>query len=283
MALTLRKQPLSRGPVQRDALGKALQVMSRMVEDSSGTSRKEWGVRQLAQELQWPPATLFRALSSLMKHGFVQQSVTSGQYQIGAEFYRLALKVQGDFALRTVGVPIMRELVAKCNEAAFLGYYEPSRLQMMFLTFIDSSHPIRYIVPMNEWIPVHAGASGLAIMAFLPEAERRAIIKKHGLPRITETTITNRVGLEEELARIRARGYSFSHGQRTKGSVAVGAPIWGPTGNVIGELNLSVPENRFDEKMIPTYAKLVIRYAQQIMEKLGAKAPPEYQSRRAHM
>lgn len=276
------KPRMSINPAQRDGLGKAIQVISRMVDGSSGGQLKAWGVRQLAQELWLPPATLYRTLTGLMKHGFVQRSADGGHYEIGAEFYRLALKVQADFALRNVGVPIMRELVAKCNEAAFLGFYDSSRLEMMFLTYIDSSHPIRYIVPMNEWIPVHAGASGLAIMAFLPEEERRAIVKRHGLPRITETTITDPVRLEQELARVRARGYAFSHGQRTKGSVAVGTPIWGPNGHVIGELNLSLPENRFDEKMVPTFAKLVIRYAHQIMEKLGAKPPREYHTRHLH-
>ncbi len=264
---------------QRDGLGRAVQVISCMVDGSSGGRVKEWGVRHLARELGWPPATLHRTLRGLTKHGFVHRSTVSGHYQIGAEFYRLALKVQADFALRNVAVPIMRELVAKCNEAAFLGYYDSSRLQMMFLTFIDSSHPIRYIVPMNEWIPVHAGASGLAVMAFLPPEERGAIVKRHGLLRITDTTITDAVALEEELARVRARGYAFSRGQRTKGSVAVGAPIWGPNGNIIGELNLSVPENRFDDTMVPAFAKLVIRYAQEIMAKLGAKPPRDYQTR----
>lgn len=268
-----------RTPAQRDGLGKAIQVLSWMIDDSNEGQGKEWGVRQLAHELQWPPATLYRALRGLVKHGFVQRSEDSGQYQIGTEFYRLALMIQAEFALRNVGIPIMRGLVAKCNEAAFLGFYDSSRLEMMFVAFIDSSHPLRYVVPMNEWIPVHAGASGLAVMAFLPERERRAIVERRGLPRITETTITDPKMLEDELARVRACGYAFSRGQRTKGAVAIAAPIWGPNGHIMGELNLSVPEPRFDESMTPAFAKLVIKHAQRIMEKLGAQAPSEYKSR----
>ena len=32
--------------------------------------------------------------------------------------------------------------------------------------------PLRYAVELNTWLPVHAGASGLAILASLPENER---------------------------------------------------------------------------------------------------------------
>jgi DNA-binding IclR family transcriptional regulator len=230
-------------------------------------------VRQLAQELHLPPATLYRALSGLTKHGLVQQSEESGQYQLGTEFYRLVLKVQAEFALRNVGVPIMQELVAQCNEAAFLGFYDAARLAMMFVAVIDSSHPLRYVVPMHEWIPVHAGASGLAVMAFLPAAERRAIVARRGLPRLTETTITDPRRLEDELAKVRRRGYAFSRGQRTKGAVAIAAPIWGPSGRILGELNLSVPEPRFDEHMTPAFAKLVIAHAQRITANLGGQPP----------
>lgn len=73
---------------------------------------------------------------------------------------------------------------------------------------------------INKWIPVHASASGLAAMAFLPEPAR-----------ITNATITDPQVLEDELAKIRRRGYALFRGQRTKGAVAIAAPIWGP--NVI--------------------------------------------------
>lgn len=268
-----------RTPVQRDSLGKAIQLLSWIIGESNGGQRKEWGVRELAQKLQQPPATIYRALTGLTKHGLIERNDDSGQYQIGTEFYRLALKIQSEFAIRNVGIPIMRELVGKCNEAAFLGFYDSSRMEMMFVTFIDSSHPLRYVVPINVWIPVYAGASGLAIMAFLSKDERQAIMEKTGLVPVTMRTITNPAALEKELARVRARGYAFSRGQRTEGAVAIAAPIWSPNGRILGELNLSIPESRFDESMESSSAQLVIEHAKRIMEKLGAQAPSEYRFR----
>jgi IclR family acetate operon transcriptional repressor len=142
---------------------------------------------------------------------------------------------------------------------------------MMFVAAVNSSHPLRYVVPINEWIPVYAGASGLAIMAFLPPEERRAIIARTKLAPVTERTITDPMVLEKELARIRARGYAYSRGQRTVGAVGIAAPIWGPDGRVMGDLTVSVPEPRFDERKLPAFARLAIHHAQRIMEHLGVR------------
>ena len=272
----MKRTKTKRGLEKRDAVAKTLDLLCWLVDDLAENGGRAWGVRELAEQLGFSPATVHRSLAGLMRHGFVQQGGSAGKYSIGMEVYRLALKVQPHLSLRNAAMPVMQELVAKCNEAAFLGFYDASRLQMMFVAVINSSHPLRYVVPINEWIPVHAGASGLAVMAFLPESERRAIVERRGLPRITEATFTDPDRLEAELVKVRRRGYAFSRGQRTKGAVAIAAPIWGPNGRVLGELNLSLPEPRFDESMTPAYAKLVIKHAQRITENLGGKPPSEY-------
>ncbi len=271
MARTVSRKALG----HRDVFGKALHLLSWIVDAPKDGEPKEWGVRELAQALKFPPATVHRVLAGLTKHGLVQQNPASGQYQIGAEFYRLALKLQANFAIRNAGIPVMQDMVAQCNEAAFLGFYDAFRMEMMFVAMIDSSHPLRYVVPLNVWIPVYAGASGLAIMAFLPPEERRTIIKRTRLAPVTPRTITNPTALEEELARVRAHGYALSFGQRTAGAVAIGAPIWGPDGRILAELNLSIPDSRFDAKMEPALARLVIQHSKRIMEKLGAKVPDD--------
>lgn len=260
---------------QRDALGKALQLLWWIVDTSDGSTDKEWGVRELAQGLHLPPATVHRGLTALMKHGLVQRNPDSGQYQLGMEFYRLAFKAQSHFGIRNASLPVMRNLVTQCNETAFLGRYDSFRMEMMFIAAVNSNHALRYVVPINEWLPVYAGAGGLAIMAFLPREERQAIIERTGLAPLTERTITDPVLLEEELARIRARGYAFSCGERNIGAVGVAAPIWGADGRVMGDLVVSIPEPRFDEAMVPTLATLVIQHAKRIMEKLGAQAPSD--------
>ncbi len=148
---------------KRDALGKALQVLWHIADVEGDVLIKEWGVRELGGALQLTPAAAHRTLTALARHGLVQHNPTSGQYQIGTEFFRLALKLTSHFGIRNVGIPVMRDLVEQCNETSFLGLYDRARMEVMFIAAVASSHPLRYVVPLNEWFPVYAGASGLAM------------------------------------------------------------------------------------------------------------------------
>jgi DNA-binding IclR family transcriptional regulator len=60
---------------------------------------------------------------------------------------------------------------------------------MLFAAAVESPQPIRHVRPVNEWLPVHGGASGRALLAFLPEAEREAILEGPLEP-VTENTVT---------------------------------------------------------------------------------------------
>jgi IclR family acetate operon transcriptional repressor len=254
---------------KRDVLEKALQVLWAFV-DAEGND-KERGVRDLALRLNLLPATVYRTLASLQRYGLVQQNPESGKYRIGAELYRLSLLVSSRFSLRDVALPVMRDLVAKCKETTFLTSYDASRREMMFVAAVHSNHPLRYIVPMNEWVPVHAGATGLAIMAFLPEEERAAIVAQTKLRPLTLQTITDPSVLSEELVRIRAQGYAISRGQRNIGAVSIAAPLWDPRGMVTGDLAVSIPETRFESGMEQWLARLVLDHAARIMEMTGSR------------
>lgn len=263
--------PLSRN---RDALGKALLLFRWLVDSTEDSTRCDWGVRELSASLKIPVATLHRLLSALVRHGMLKRSRDGGRYQIGPELYRLALKLSSSPGIQHAALPIMQELVTECDENAFLGLYDASRLEMMFVAGVKSNHPLSYAQPLHEWIPVYAGASGLAIMAHLPESERREIARRTGLAPVTRNTITDPELLGKELARVRQRGYALARGQRNLGTVGLAAPIWGPDGRVIGSLILAMPESRFDRRAEKRLAELVVRHARQLTERIGGRVEP---------
>jgi DNA-binding IclR family transcriptional regulator len=258
---------------RRDALGKAFQVVRWIVDATDDGLHKEWGVRELGEALKFPPASVHRLLAALLEHGLVRRNPDSGQYQIGMEFYRLAMKLSSRSGIRNASLPIMQELVAQCDENALLALYDSSRMEIMFVAAVDSNHPLRYVQSLNEWLPVYTGASGLAVMAFLPKPERLDVIKRTGLAPVTRNTIANPALLEEELAKVRLRGYALSRGQRNLGTVGLAAPIWNPDGRVIGSLILAMPEQRFNNRLEPRLARHVIQHADQITERIGGRKP----------
>ena len=246
---------------------KVLNALKWIVEEQSA----EVGVREMAAGLGISPSTAHRLLSELAKAEFVQHHVATGRYSLSLEFLRLAHLTIGHLSLQRVAMAHMQRLTAACNETSLLGIYDAARQEMMFLAIVESSHPLRYTVDLNKWLPVHAGASGLAIMAFLSEDQIDSIIARTGLSPLTSRSITERYKLEAELQKIRKRGYAITRGQRTPGAVGLGAPIFNSNGEVVGDICLTLPESRFDADNQDRIAELLRACADEVTKAIGGR------------
>lgn len=259
------------GNASRDPLKKVFAVLNWMLDHGPGP----WGVREMAAALSMTPSTTHRLLQALDEDGLVQRQPATGRYELGLEFYRLAHAAVAQFGTERIALPLMRTLVEACNETAFLGLYDAKRREMIFAASVESTHPLRYVVETARWMPVYAGASGLAIMAFLPESERRDIIAVSGLRPLTDGTITNPDLLEQELALTRQRGFAISRGQRIAGAIGLAAPIFGATGEVTGDICLTLPESRFETDQETWLAQQVVSCASLVSERLqGRRSAP---------
>lgn len=143
---------------------------------------------------------------------------------------------------------------------------------MMFAASAESPHPLRYVLPLDTWLPLHASASGLAILAFLPDQTRNEILSGP----LTATTERTRVDTDrptERLATIRRDGYALSHDERIPGAIAIAAPVFGLSGHVLGDVGITIPENRFTATSMPQLAALATQSAATLTEHIGGTQP----------
>jgi DNA-binding IclR family transcriptional regulator len=236
----------------------------------SGAEGGPWALGEIAGGVGMHPSTAHRVLAHLVEDGLVRHDPVRGRYGLGLEFLRLAWKAVGHEALRDVALPHLRELSADTGETALFGLYEPARQQMLFVAAVESAHAIRHVRPLHEWLPIHGGATGRAILAFLPENERRGVLTGP-LPAVTKSTITDRATLEQVLDEVRGRGYAVSSGERAVGGVGVAAPVLAGDGRVLGAVGVGIPEQRFraaDERQL---ARRVMAAAAAVARDAGAR------------
>jgi DNA-binding IclR family transcriptional regulator len=250
---------------ERDPLAKGLKLLRWLMQEQLD----DFGVREVAQALSLAPSSSHRLLAALVAEGFVQKNPATGRYRLGMDVYRLAHNVIERIPLRRLALPYMRRLVEACGEAAYLGVYSRDRQEMITVASVESTHPLRYVVELYKWKPVYVGASGLGIMSFLPISERQAIIARTRLDPVTDRSITEPYRLEHEMALIRERGYACTHGQRIRGAVGVAAPVFGPGGEVIGDVCLSMPEQRYEAANEAPLAQLLMQCARDVMAEMG--------------
>ena len=197
-----RRQPLARG----------IELLTYMIESPQDSH----GVRELAGRLGVSPSTAHRLITDLEKLGLVRRAENGQSYRLGLEFLRLAWLTTGRYPSQELALGVLQDLVAQTGESAFSSLYDGQRQQMMFTSTVESSHPLRYSLPLQQWMPLHGGASGLAILAFLPEEVQREVANKP-LAQLTPHTVTDPEALLERLAQVRRDGYAITRGERIDG------------------------------------------------------------------
>ena len=253
-------------PIARNPLSKALSIL-RWILDSGADSI---GVREAAAALDMTPSAAHRSIAALVEEGFLRRMPEGGRYGLGLELFRLVHQAKEQFPLKSLAMPAMERLRDLCGEAVFLNLYDTARHEIIGVAVAESRQPLRYVVVLQEWKLLHVGASGLAILAFLPEAERLQIYAATELRAATDASITDPEQMEAQLEQIRSDGYALTKGQRINGAVGMAAPIYGPRNALIGSLGISIPEPRFREDFATTFASDLLTTTAEISAMVGA-------------
>ena len=244
-----------------------LKVLGAFVE------RDEWGVRELAGSIDLPRSAVHRILHDMARLGLLAPASQRGQFRPGHELARLAVLLADRVDVRRLGRPVLEATMGETGETAILALYAPARRQFWAVDAAESGQTIRYIwESLREWGDLHVGSSGKGILAFLPEAEREAILEALPDP-IPGLKAIAKADLRAELSEARRRGYVISHGERFAGAVGVSAPIRDAMGSVVGDLIISWPDNRTSAKKETDAARVVVAAAQELSSRLGSLGP----------
>ena len=102
--------------------------------------------------------------------------------------------------------------------------------------------------PIATWvgkrIDFHCTSLGKCLTAWLSEPDTERIVKKHGLIRYNENTITDWSRLQTELLAARKQGYAIDDEEEEIGVRCVGAPVFSSHGDVVAAVSVcgGVPE-----------------------------------------
>lgn len=164
--------------------------------------------------------------------------------------------------LQDIALPIMQQLSTKTGEAICLSTLHD--FQGVCIERVEAQHTLRVSHELGAIFPLHAGASGKILMAYLSRQTQGEVIRHVGLRRFSETTITDRKELLAELERIRKQGYALSDGEVISGTYGIGAPIMARTGKAVAALSLSAPTHRVKGSQQQTMIDDVVSAARRI-------------------
>ncbi|MGW0613602.1 IclR family transcriptional regulator [Streptomyces sp. NPDC002788] len=227
-------------------------------------------VGELTKIFGLPKSTVQRTLVTLAEAGWLRANrKDTTRWEIGARV--LAVRpaaLQGSSLFAAAREPMVR-LRDTVNETIHLSV--PDALQcMVVVDRVDCSHAVRTFHTVGDTSPLHATATGRAVLAHLPKQDVEEIITQ-GLERYSDTTPTDPDELRAELDRIRIDGYAVNRNQYRPDVCAIAAPILDEEGTPLATVAISMPDSRYDTDRLPEWGRLVADTAAEISgRRLGA-------------
>lgn len=250
--------------------------MARWVEVLNAFVQKEsWGVRELAAATGLPRSATHRILHEMRRLGLLTSDDGKGVFQVGPVLARTAVVVSKRLDITRVGRPVLESVAARTSETVILGLYAPTRKQVFGVDAVESSHFVRVIwQPVPQWRDLHVGATGKGVLAFLPRADRDAVLAKLPDP-IPLARDVPKAELLQQIEDAHRLGYVISRGESNPGAVAVASPIRDAHGDVVADLVISWPDNRTSLEREREFGEIARDAADEISRQLGhAPAAP---------
>jgi DNA-binding IclR family transcriptional regulator len=223
-------------------------------------------VTQLARTVGLTQATTHRLLQSLVSEGIVEQDERSKLYRLSIEFFALAAQAGNPGDLRTVCRPVLLRLCASLGDSIFL--LARSGFDAVCLDRSEGPFPIRsFTGDVGGRIALGVGQGAMAILAFLPEAEREEVIR-FNLSRVREYGVFDEVYLRTEIERVRQLGYAGRNTGLLEGMAGVAVPICDREGRAVAALSVGTIADRLNADRMPTVVELLKREAAKISLKI---------------
>lgn len=212
-------------------------AITRFLTDRDGAT-----VSEVAGHLDVARSTAHRHLRTLEEEGWLSQTGTNGEYAVSLELFHVGATARQNNRVYRFSKERVDELAKETGEKAWCIVEQGGR--GIHLYGATDSNPVNTYAREGTRTYLHQHAAGKSILACRPDEDVRAIIREHGLPAITDETITDEETLFEELEQIASRGVAWNREESVHGLNAVGVPIQDNSGYALGALSISGPAHR---------------------------------------
>jgi IclR family transcriptional regulator, KDG regulon repressor len=244
------------------SVDRALQIITIV-----STRKDGFGVTELAEQLNLNKSSIFRLLSTLAAHNFIEQDSETKKYRLGYKYLELSSKLLDSIDIRSEAKPFLKELESITKEVIHLVVYDQG--EVIYIEKLEGSETLRTHSQVGKRAPMHCTSVGKVILAHLPNNELLSILERKGLPKHTENTIVTKEKLFEELVKIKEKGYGTEIEENEPGITCIAAPIFNNRGGIAAAVSISGPTIRMSSTTMNEMKDKIIEVTQKISRRLG--------------
>lgn len=219
---------------------------------------------ELARATHIPRPTSHRLLEALEAEGFVDRDGQSGRWFLGPEIYVLGAAAAPRYDITETARECVYRLARETGESAFFSLRRGDHTVVLLRE--DGDFPIRsYVLYEGARFPLGVVSAGLAVLAYLPDADIDAYLKRADL--------TNTWGESHSANAIRARieqtrtdGWAVNPGLVVEGSWGMAAAVFDSGQAPIGALTITGIEPRFGADRRAHLGRLLLQQAHRLSQ-----------------
>ncbi|MCF7816263.1 MAG: helix-turn-helix domain-containing protein [Kiritimatiellales bacterium] len=163
---------------------------------------------------------------------------------------------------------ILRSLNEKLGETTGLGSLAEDRMTGVVLAASDGLAGFSFHIDAGYRFPLHASAPGKVLLAYLPPAERDAILAKLDFKPFTPSTITGVEDFKAELEHGMAKGFAIDVAEHIEGCHCVGVPVFNEAREVVASIWTTGPSSQLPLRNFNRISEVLKNGAQELSQRL---------------
>ncbi len=204
------------------------------------------GIADMADALDLGRSTTHRYATTLVTLGYLEQG-PSRKYRLSSRVSDFGLSLLDSMVVRRLARDHLRELRALTGRTVGLAILDDD--EVSYIDRWQGSRRGQYAVDLGvglgSRLPVHCSAAGKALLAALPDSERRELLGRLRLSRRTPRTIATKSALRTELDATAAEGMAVEDEELLVGRRALAAAVLDEQGRGLAAVELAVPADAY--------------------------------------
>ncbi len=248
------------------SVDRALLIIETLAEDDEG-----YRLCDLAIRTGLSTSTVHRLLATLEKRRFVQFDRYESKWHVGAQSFAVGATFARRRNFTAQAMPYLRKLRDQTRETANLAVADDGSI--IVLTRMESREIMRSLTKVGGRVAMVASGAGKAVLATYSDEDVNAIIRRQGMPRLTEKSIVRPSELFRELQAIRRQGYAVDDEEARMGLRCVAAVVYSDCSEPLAAISVSGMTSRVTDDRLPALGRTVREVATELTVALGGVMP----------
>lgn len=226
-----------------------------------------WSMDQLIQISGCSRSTCYRYVRALQGAGLLTP-VGQGAYMLGPGVIELDRNIRASDPISIAGGAPMQALCRSTGHTTILCVLYSDAVMCVREELGDDAPAGSF--SRGQKRPLFTAAASKVILAGLPAHQLRRVYSKHCKPIARAGLGADWDAFRVALRQIRDAGHCITVGEFTPGIAGIAAPIFNPSGQVLGSLGIAMPAATNDRATYPRLADDVMAAAAEVTARIGS-------------